>query len=71
MPARNFCFALFINNLHKLWIRQSAKNLYGSYENFNGDVPVISACDILCETIKHVNKEHIGAFCTAGNVSLF
>ena len=36
--------------------------MYGSYENFNGDVPIINVDDILCETIKHVNKEHIGAF---------
>ena len=35
--------------------------MYGSYENFNGDVPIINVDDILCETIKHVNKEHIGA----------
>ena len=41
--------------------------MYGSYENFNGDVPIISVCDILCETIKHVNKEHIGAFRRAGH----
>ena len=35
--------------------------MYGSYENFNGDVPIINVDDILCETIKHVNKEHIAA----------
>ena len=28
----------------------------------NGDVLIINVDDILCETIKHVNKEHIGAF---------
>ena len=28
----------------------------------NGDVLVINVDGILCETIKHVNKEHIGAF---------
>ena len=36
--------------------------MYGSYQNFNGDVPVINVDDILRETIKHVNKEHIGTF---------
>ena len=60
--ARDFCSAIFINNLHWRWSRESAKTLYGSYENFNGDVPIINVDDILCETIKHVNKEHIGAF---------
>ena len=59
--ARDFCSAIFINNLHWRWSRESAKTLYGSYENFNGDVPIINVDDILCETIKHVNKEHIGA----------
>ena len=59
--ARDFCSAVFINNLHWRWSRESAKTLYGSYENFNGDVPIINADDILCETIKHVNKEHIAA----------
>ena len=28
----------------------------------NGDVLIINVDGILCETIKHVNKEHIGAF---------
>ena len=28
----------------------------------NGDVPIINVDVILCKTIKHVNKEHIGAF---------
>ena len=60
--VRDFCSAIFINNLHWRWSRESAKTLYGSYENFNGDVPIINVDDILCETIKHVNKEHIGAF---------
>ena len=33
-----------------------------SYKNLNGDVLIINLDDILCETIKHVSKEHIGAF---------
>ena len=37
-------------------------DLYYSYKNFNGDVPIINVDDMLCETIKYVNKEHIGAF---------
>ena len=40
----------------------SAKTLYDSYENFNRDVPIINVDNILCETINHVKKEHIGAF---------
>ena len=28
----------------------------------NGDVLIINVDGILCETIKHVNKEYIGAF---------
>ena len=28
----------------------------------NGDVLIINVDGILCETIKHVNKEHIGSF---------
>ena len=28
----------------------------------NGDVLIINVDGILCETIKHVNKEHIGTF---------
>ena len=28
----------------------------------NGDVLIINVDDIFSETIKHVNKEHIGAF---------
>ena len=58
---RDFCSAIFINNLHWRRSRESAKTLYGSYKNFNGDVPIINVDDILCETIKHVNKEHNGA----------
>ena len=59
--ARDFCSAIFINNRHWRWSRESAKTLCGSYENFNGDVLIIDVDDIICETIKHVNKEHIGA----------
>ena len=36
--------------------------MYDSYENLSGDVPIINVDDILCETIKNVNNEHIGAF---------
>ena len=60
--AKDFCSAIFINNQHWRWSRDSAKTLYGSYENFNGDVPIINVDDILRETIKHVNKEHNEAF---------
>ena len=38
------------------------KTLYGSHEYFNGDVPIINVDDIIRETIKHINKEHNGAF---------
>ena len=31
-------------------------DLYYSYKNFNGDVPIINVDDMLCETIKYVNK---------------
>ena len=58
--ARNFCSAVSINNLHWRWSRESAETLYGSYKNFNGDVPIKNVDDILCETIQDVNKEHIG-----------
>ena len=44
------------------WGRESAKPLYASYENCNRDVPIINVDGIICETIKHVNKEHIEAF---------
>ena len=60
--ARDFCFAILINNVHWTWITESAKALYGSYENFNGDVPIKNVDVIFSETIKHVNKEQIGAF---------
>ena len=60
--ARDFCSAVSINNLHWRWSRESAETLYGSYENFNGDVPTKNVDVIFSETIKHVNKEQIGAF---------
>ena len=36
--------------------------MYVSHKNLNGDVLIINVDDILCETIRHVNKKHIGAF---------
>ena len=60
--ARNFCSAIFITNLLWRWSRESPKTLHCSYENFNRGVPIIIVDDILCETIKHVKKEHIGTF---------
>ena len=51
-----------MNNLHWRWIRESGKTLYVSYKNLNRAVLIINVDDILCETIKHVSKEHIVAF---------
>ena len=42
--------------------RESAKTVYASYEKYDRDVSIINVEDMLCETIKPVNKEHIGAF---------
>ena len=36
--------------------------MYVSYKRLNGYVLIINVDDILSETMKHVNKEHIGAF---------
>ena len=41
--------------------------MFGDVKNCNGDVPIINVDDIHCETIKNVNKEHIGAFYKTAN----
>ena len=51
-----------LNEIGKGAMIMTRKTFYGSHENFNGDVPIISVDDIIRETIKHINKEHNGAF---------
>ena len=41
--------------------------MFEDVKNCNGDVPIINVDDIHCETIKNVNKEHIGAFYKTAN----
>ena len=63
--ARDFCPAIFIDNLHWRWSREYAKTLYGwLLRKFQWRCFHYKSRwhIILCETIKHVNKEHIGAF---------
>ena len=60
-----------LNEIGKGAMIMTRKTLYGSHENFNGDVPIINVDDIIRETIKHINKEHNGAFYRAAYRKFF
>ena len=51
--------------------KEFAKNLYNSNKKSNGVVTTINVHNVLCETIRHVNKEHIGAFYRTTNGEFF